>query len=398
MGVQVTHGLYRAVVVVGLLAVAACASKLPRGELTDTPWDDAEKLPYSEWRVVSEKPRLLQRQRVSQKKVKDEKEWSDGYVSQIELKNEDTRTIKFDLDAKAAAGPQRCDKSAVMLFAIQKKNAPVRTPCEVEAGATLHLMVLSAGKGEVTINNFRAFPWTDVDKMKFTERKVLSQNPRVTLLARVSEINHGGDSTWPPGFLAQFQIANDAPYDMDFSAQLLTAKVGDQGGKVACDGTALIVPSGGPEDALATEPCFVASKDTRTFSAVLARADGYAFVEAHNRPPKGWTAFKDPAMAGVFWKAETGTRQDEIVPDDDPSKQSVGYQVAVTFFNARTEPAIVNFVVVPNVGKPPESMPDPNRQIGGGTATLLGGEVKKVVRASIVREWTLWAAPRKTKG
>ncbi|MGH2829509.1 MAG: hypothetical protein ACRDJM_03390 [Actinomycetota bacterium] len=391
------HGLNRAAVIGALLAVAACASKAPRGELTDTPWDDAEKLPYSEWRVVSEKPRLLLRQRASQKKVKDDKEWSDGYVSQIELKSEDTRTIKFDLDARAAAGTQRCDKSVVMLFAIQKKNAPVRTPCEVEAGATLHLMVLSAGRGEVTINNFRAFPWTDVDGMKFTEQKVLSQNPRVVLLARVSEINHGGDTTWPPGFLAQFQIASDAPYVMDFSAQLLTPKVGDQGGKVACDGTALAVPSGGSEDMFTTEPCFVASKDTRAFSAVLARRDGYAFVEAHNRPPKDWTAFKDPALAGVFWRAETGTRQGTIVPNDDPSKESVGYEIAVTFFNARTEAAIVNFVVVPNVGKPPESMPDPNRQIGGGTATLLGGEVKKVVRASIVREWTLWVAPRKTK-
>jgi hypothetical protein len=146
-----------------------------------------------------------------------------------------------------------------------------------------------------------------------------------------------------------------------------------------------------------TEPCFVPSRDTRTFSAVLARRDGFNFIEAHNRPPQGWTAFKDPSLAGVFWKAETGTRQDTIIPADDPSKESVGYEVAVTFFNARTEPAIVNFVVVPNVGKPPESMPDPNRQIGGGTATLLGGEVKKVVRASIVREWTLWVAPRKTK-
>jgi hypothetical protein len=392
------HGLVRAAVLGALVAAAACVSNAPRGELTDTPWDDAEKLPYSEWRVVSEKPRLLQRQRASKEKVKDDKEWADGYVSQVELKNEDTRTIKFDLDARAPAGPQRCEKSAVMLFPIQKKGAPVRTPCEVEAGATLRLMVLSAGKGEVTISNVRAFPWTDVDKMKFTEQKVLSHDPRVTLLARVSQVNHGGDSTWPAGFLAQFQVISEAPYDMDFSAQLLTPKVGDQGGKLACDGTALVVPGGGAEDALATEPCFVAGKDTRTFSAVLARADGYAFGVAYNRPPKGWTAFKDPALAGVFWKAETGTRQDTIIPADDPSKESVGYEVAVTFFNARTEPALVNFVVVPNVGKPPESMPDPNRQIGGGTATLLGGEVKKVVRASIVREWTLWAAPRKTKG
>ncbi|MGH8442501.1 MAG: hypothetical protein ACRETF_06305 [Nevskiaceae bacterium] len=391
------HGLSHAAVVGALLAVAACASKAPRGELTDTPWDDAEKLPYSEWRVVSEKPRLLQRQRVSQEKVKDDKEWSDGYVSQIELKSEDTRTIKFDLDARAPAGTQRCEKSVAMLFAIQKQGAAVRTPCEVEAGATLRLMVLSAGKGEVTISNVRAYPWTDVDKMEFTEQKVLSQNPRVTLLARVSAINHHGDTTWPPGFLAQFQIVSDAPYVMDFSAQLLTAKVGEQGGKLTCDGTALTVPSGGPEGAFTTEPCYVASKDTRSFSAVLARRDGYAFVEAHNRPPKDWTAFKDPALAGVFWRAETGARQDTIVPPDDPSKESVGYEVAVTFFNARTEPALVNFVVVPNVGKPPESMPDPNRQIGGGTATLLGGEVKKVVRASIVREWTLWVAPRKTR-
>ncbi|MGQ0585995.1 MAG: hypothetical protein ACT4PK_02185 [Gammaproteobacteria bacterium] len=393
------HVLHRALVG-ALLAAVACtahAAKKPRGELYDTPWEDTDEEPWSEWRVVSEKPRLLQRQRVSEDESEDEKEWSDGYVSQIELKNEDNRTIKFDLDAKAAAGAQRCEKSVVMLIAIRKGAEPVRTPCEVEAGATLHMVVLSARRGEVTISNFRAFPWIDLDKMKFTEQKVLSQNPRVTLLARVSEIGHEGDSTWPAGFLAQFQVVSEAPYAMDFSAQLLTAKVGDQGGRVACDGTALTVPNGSAENPFSNEPCWVASKDTRAFSAVLAQRDGFSLIEAHNRPPQGWIGFKDPALAGVFWKGETGARQDTIIPADDPSKESVGYEVAVTFFNARTEPAIVNFVVVPNVGKPPESMPDPNRQIGGGTVTLLGGEVKKVTRASIVREWTLWVAPRKAR-
>jgi hypothetical protein len=392
--------LHRAVVG-ALLAAVACsagAAKKQRGELYDTPWeDDEEDLPYSEWRVVSEKPRLLLRQRIGEEEAKKEKEWSDGYVSQIELKNEDTRTIKFDLDATAPAGAQKCEKSVVMLIPIRKGAEPVRTPCEVEAGATLHLLVLSARKGGVSVGNFRAFPWTDLEAMKFTEQKVLSQNPRVALLSRVSEIDHPGDTTWPAGFLAQFQIVNEAPYSMDFSAQLMTPKVGDQGGSLACDGTQLIVPGGGPEGAFTTEPCHVAGKGTRAFTTVLARRDSFNFIEAHNRPPPGWTAFKAPELAGVFWKGETGTRQDTVIPPDDPSKESVGYEVGVTFFNARTEPAIVNFVVVPNVGKPPEAMPDPNRQIGGGTATLLGGEVKKVVRASIVREWTLWVAPRKAK-
>ena len=145
-------------------------------------------------------------------------------------------------------------------------------------------------------------------------------------------------------------------------------------------------------------PCKVGAKETRTLTAVLANPDAFSFSEVRNRPPKGWFAFKDPAMSGVFWKAETGSRQDTVVPDDDPTKQSVGYEVAVTFFNARTEPAFVNFVVVPNVGTPPTSMPDPARQIGGGTVTLLGGEVKKILRASVVNEWTLWAAPRVKKG
>lgn len=388
----------RGALAVALFILAACGSNAPKGDLTDTPWKDAEKLPYTEWIVISESPRLLKRTRISEKKVDDEKEWNDGYVTQLELKNEHDRAVRFDLDAKVAAAVQKCSQNAVMLVAISKRSAAQKVPCEIEAGQTLHLNVLSAAKGDVAVTKIRAYPWTDVEKMEYSESKVLLASPRVTLSQRVSAIGHGGDATWPAGYLAQFQVSNEAPYEMDFSSTLIAATVGEQGGKVSCDGTTLTIPTGNADEPVSTVPCTVPAKETLTINAVLAKPDGFSFSEVRNHPPKGWMAFKDPAMSGVFWKADTGNKQDTVVPDDDPSKQSVGYEVGVTFFNARTEPAMVNFVIVPNVGKPPETMPDPNRQIGGGTATLLGGEVKKVVRASIVREWTLWAAPTPRKG
>lgn len=365
------------------------------GALNATPWEDVEKLPYTGWAVLSEQPRVLMRSRTSPKKVTGEKEWADGFVTELELKSEYDRPVKFDLEVKSPAGVVRCAPGTIALMQLKRTDTPKTVACELGPQGALKLTLLTADKDSYTLSKIRSYPWADLDAMAFSEPQVLSASPRVTMSYRVSNAQHGGDMTWPAGRLADIELANEAPFDVDFSGTFAAPDANGATAEITCDGTTIQVPSG--SDAQPTGPleCVLRAREKKRIRLVLAKPDGFQLTDFRNRPPQGWVAFKDPSMAGIFWRGETSAAQTTVIPDDDPSKQSYGYEAGVAFFNARNEPALIQFVVVPGFSTA-RSMPDPTRHIGGGSVTLLGGEVKKISRASVVKEWTLWAAPRKS--
>lgn len=93
--------------------------------------------------------------------------------------------------------------------------------------------------------------------------------------------------------------------------------------------------------------------------------------------PEGWTSFNNRSMLNVYWKSDTSAKEEFFRPPDDSAKSGHGYATWVTFWNRRTEPVVVDFVITdPSVN----GMPDPSRHIGGGSITLLGGQTKTVGR------------------
>ncbi len=365
------------------------------GALSATPWKDVEKLAYSGWTVLSEQPRVLMRSRTSAKKVQGDEVWADGFVTELDLKSEYDRAVRFDLEVKAPGGTVRCAPVAIALAQLKRTETPRDIPCELGPQGALHLTLVTVDKDAYSISKIRSFPWADLDSLPFSEPQVLSASPHVTMTYRVSSVRHGGDMTWPPGHLADIELSNEASYDVDFAATFAAPGADGSSADSACDGTTVQVPTGNDAQPAGPVECVLHSREKKRIRLVLARPDGFHFADFRNRPPKDWFAFKEPSMAQVFWRGETSTTQATVIPDDDPSKQSYGYEASVSFFNARSEPAIIQFVVVPSFSTAVRSMPDPARHIGGGGVTLLGGEVKKISRASVVKEWTLWASPRK---
>ncbi len=116
-------------VAVLLVTVTGCATGgAAAGALSATPWKDVEKLAYSGWTVLSEQPRVLMRSRTSAKKVQGDEVWADGFVTELDLKSEYDRAVRFDLEVKAPGGTVRCAPVAIRVLSSALAN-PVHSAC-----------------------------------------------------------------------------------------------------------------------------------------------------------------------------------------------------------------------------------------------------------------------------